>query len=510
MEILVMDANGALLAPHLDRLPAPTPLCGSILGTSKGHVHCLAALKGGYVRALEGSIEPAGADSDGFEGSCRAGLRHFVLPVRQGEKTLGFILADGIRRDRGSEADGHGLTTLELELELPAGSLTGQAAEGRALSPEDVGRLRGLVSMVIGEAIAHLGELQERERRIAVLSDQRNRDSGDPRLVGRSSAVEQVARLAERLATSDVPVLIVGERGTGKRLVARILHHGGPRSGRAFLVQSCASLGEAVLDAEVFGRATGTAGGAATHSPGALEAAEAGTLYLDELGDIPPSLQAKLLQFIEDGTFHPAGGTDRRQANVRVVAATRRDPAELVKEGRINPELHEALNAVAVALPPLRERIEDLPQLAEHFLARLAGTGRPKALHPETLRLMMNYTWPGNVRELEHEIERLVILSGAEPILIPDLLSPKVTQPRSSLDADAKGWGMLHTAIRQLARQPWHTAKERWIGLFGRPYLEEVLKSVGENVSQAAKLSGLPRSTFYRLLHKHGLMRRPH
>jgi two-component system response regulator HydG len=231
-------------------------------------------------------------------------------------------------------------------------------------------------------------------------------------LVGRSREMQQVYELIERLAAVSSPALIVGETGTGKELVARAIHHHGPRVRNAFVAVNCAALPEALLESELFGHARGAFTGATQPRKGLFVEADGGTLLLDEIGDMPLSLQAKLLRVLESGEIRAVGSDSVRHCDVRILAATHRVLEDLVAENRFREDLYYRLKVITLRLPPLRTRREDISLLAEHFVARVRVrvlSSPVKTVTPEALRLLEEHSWPGNVRELEHVIESAVV-----------------------------------------------------------------------------------------------------
>ncbi|MBI2058350.1 MAG: sigma 54-interacting transcriptional regulator [Nitrospirae bacterium] len=512
IELMFVDLEGNVrgFSPG-ERFPAPTPVCGPILDSPPGFLRCISALKQGHLSALQMSLDSRSdfPTKRFFEGRCHAGFAHLALPIRVEGAPIGFILCDGIVSKPLGEVDSDKLRSLETDLHLSEGTLTRAAADIRGTSADSLEKLKDLLSMIFEEAASYLREIRERDERISELSDELKDTYHYHDLIGKSASMRQVFSMIKKVVETDVTVLIQGENGTGKELVARALHYQGSRSHKPYIAQNCAAIHENLLESELFGHLRGAFTGAVRDKRGLLDVADGGTFFLDEIGEMPPALQTKLLRFLQEGTFIPLGGTSEKKVDVRIIAATNRDLASLVQQGKFRQDLYYRIQVITIQLPPLRERTEDIPVLVEHFLGKQAAKGRSKTLSPETLHRLLNYSWPGNVRELEHEIERLAVLSGGESTIGPDLLSPKIKDGGSE-STDSKGWGSLHRAIHSLAQQPWHRAKERWVGLFGRPYLEEVLRSVDGNVSKAAKISGLPRSTFYRLLHRHGLMAKPH
>jgi two-component system response regulator AtoC len=302
-------------------------------------------------------------------------------------------------------------------------------------------------------------------------------------LVGRSAAMVAVYRTIARVAPLDTTVLVQGETGTGKELVARAIHYASPRAHRPFVVVDCAALPETLVESELFGHERGAFTGATHSRRGLLETADGSTCLLDEVGELSPPLQAKLLRVLQERVIRRVGGNEPIPVDVRIIAATNRDLKKQVEEGGFREDLYYRLNVVTIHVPPLRERPEDIPLLAHHFLRRWAtATGKAvTGLAPEVLARLMAHPWPGNVRELEHVIERAVALTASsvlQPEDLPPDLGPAGTPVAPSLPA---GRPMTLEELK------------RW-------YVERVLAETGGNKARAAAILGIDRRTLYRLL----------
>ncbi len=301
-------------------------------------------------------------------------------------------------------------------------------------------------------------------------------------MVGESPAIKQVCQFIARVAASDSTVLICGESGTGKELVARAIHQTGPRAQNPFIAINCAALTETLLESEFFGYEKGAFTGALAQKRGKLEAAEGGTVFLDEIGEMAQGLQAKLLRVLQERAFERVGGTRSIPVDVRVVAATNRDLPVAIREGKFRLDLYYRLNVVALHMPPLRERRQDIPLLARYFATQLCKSlkRRDAGISPEARTCLMNYDWPGNIRELQNAIEHAVVL-GASDLIRPEDL------PESVLECEpAPGFagGKYQTVVRDTKRQAILKAVEQARG----------------NVTEAAKLLGVHPNYLHRLI----------
>lgn len=275
-------------------------------------------------------------------------------------------------------------------------------------------------------------------------------EPGETGIVGESLAVQKLLRMIARVAPSESSVLVLGESGTGKELVARALHRLSPRAAGPFVAINCAALSEALLESELFGHEKGAFTGALAQKKGKLEMAGGGTVFLDEVGELAPSLQAKLLRVLQQREFERVGGTRTLKLDVRVVAATNRDLAAEVRRGGFREDLYHRLNVVALRVPALREHAEDILPLARYFLERAAARSRRRVtgMSRETERCLVAYGWPGNVRELENAIERAVVLGQSEEILPEDL--PEAILPGAEI---SEAPGALGTSVTRAKRE---------------------------------------------------------
>lgn len=308
--------------------------------------------------------------------------------------------------------------------------------------------------------------------------------------VGRHPTVLEVQNLARRAARCHLPVLITGETGTGKELLARTVHVQSPRSDGPFVVVDCGVLSRDVARSELFGHLRGSFTGAFENRCGLVKEARGGTLFLDEVGDLPGDLQPHLLRLLQEGEFRPVGDSRIHRADVRLVAATHRELKQQVLERRFREDLFYRLNVIHLHLPPLRDRRSDIPLLIEHFVAKSQENGlRIRPLSPEVWMLLEGYDWPGNVRELAHVISRALLLAEGEQVYPSDL--PPHIQASGTSEADL--YELSYKEARRLS-----------LDRFTREYLHRALLRTGGNVSQAARESGIGRQYFQIRMAEHG------
>ncbi len=326
----------------------------------------------------------------------------------------------------------------------------------------------------------------------------RHRDEPrDSNLVGVSTPMRHLRSTIERLAGSqDVSVLIRGESGTGKELVARSLHLQSARRGKRFVAINCGGMPESLIDSELFGHAKGAFTGATADRAGLFVEADGGTLFLDEIGDMPMNIQARLLRVLQEGEVRAVGGSSVRKVDVRVISATHVDLNAAVADNRFRQDLYYRLAVVTLPVPPLRDRLDDLPILAAHFLKKHGGP-TPPSLSPQTLEVMAGYHWPGNIRELENALQSAIALHHGDvigPESLPPSISPSRARPTATAAAAIPDDGEL---------LPLTEAKRKASAAYEKRYLERVMRDAKGSVSEAARLAGLDRTNFRRLLQRH-------
>ncbi len=365
------------------------------------------------------------------------------------------------------------------------------------------------LQILFGRA-AHTVTVARESRKLEDELVRRHGNSDKVTVLGAAPAFRRAIELARRVAPTDASVFITGESGSGKELIAQFIHHHSRRSSRQLVAINCAALPEPLLESEMFGHVKGAFTGAVRDKPGLLETANGGTLLLDELAEMSKPIQAKLLRVIQDGVVRRVGSeTTDAVVNVRFIACTNRNPEEAVKAGQLREDLYYRLRVVPIHVPPLRERPEDIPLLASHFLTyywrRHRGPTAPlPRLSDAAVRALCARPWRGNVRELQNVIEHTMVLVEPGATVEPRDI-PMVGDDGPAV-AVAPGPGPERES--GAAEESYHAARERLLARFERQYLQQLVAQAGGNMSRAARIAGVDRTTLYRLMERHGLHRK--
>ena len=321
-------------------------------------------------------------------------------------------------------------------------------------------------------------------------------EQGLGNLIGNSPEMEKIYRILSKVSQTSHPVLVLGESGTGKELIARSIHANGPKATKPFLPVDCGSLVPSLVESELFGHVKGAFTGATQSKNGLLACAEGGTVFLDEIGEMPLDLQAKLLRALQEKEIRPVGATHRVPINCRILAATNRDLALMVEQGRFRKDLYYRLNVVALRIPPLRDRREDIPLLAAHFLNRMCrNSGQKCTLADEALRTMSEYSWPGNVRELENSIERACALSSGPVLRIGDM-------PTQLQNFHLHAWRTVPSAEEKKSS---NSSEVTPLADLERQAILDTLRQLNGDKLTAARLLGIGKTTLYRKLKEYGI-----
>jgi two-component system response regulator HupR/HoxA len=419
----------------------------------------------------------------------------FVTRIMADGEFLGIVYAychstpqvsEGTRQEFRSKAQAWGYDVEALEHAL---------SRLKPLADSDRKYYQELVDLLSQEIVTLHTEISKREEKIHALNHELGNRYSYHSMIGKSKPMQDLYSILEKIKNSDSTVLIQGENGTGKELIARAVHFNSPRKDAQFIPVNCSAFNENLLDSELFGHVKGSFTGAVRDKKGVFETADKGTLFLDEIGDMSPTMQVKLLRVIQEGTLTPVGGTEARRVDVRVVAATNRDLKEMIELGTFREDLYYRINVINIVVPPLRERREDIPVLVDSFVARgCKEKNLPvKQFAKRTMEKIFDYPWPGNVRELENEVERLLVLSGDEVRVNVDLLSPRIRDFGDQQKVQGvRIAGKLKDALEELERT----------------MIKEGLKRNNWNKTRLAKELGISRAGLIMKVEKYGLDKR--
>lgn len=468
----IASADGQIVNFPTPVSSMPRPICEHFLANR---------VPDGAIHSCAGSVLSWVDDDEHKPRTCHIGLSAMSVPVKRRHHTLAVVYASGYFHSEDASPGSDQVTA----------SLKRAGIDVATSEPwvDDVPRLdRRQRDVLHGLLRAIASDIESNGEEIIDTNFAQSDRFGD--MVGRSDEMQKMFRILQRVAGSNSTVLIQGENGTGKELIARALHQNSQRKDLPFVVQNVAAIPGELIESELFGHRKGAFSGAHRDREGLFEMAHHGTFFLDEIGEMPLGLQVKLLRVLQEGTFLPLGDTSFRKVDVRVLCATNRDLREEVQRGAFREDLYFRVNVITITAPPLRHRREDIPLLADYFIARAALRHDlpPKSLSPKTLERLMEHSWPGNVRELENELEKLVILSGDDPVIEDTYLTLSGTSKNDF--ADMKLGNMtLPAAVERLERH----------------MILEVLKRTNWNKSQAARELGVSRRNLIRKVADFGL-----
>ena len=463
-------------------------VCKAVTGDQKGFQSCLGTARKTTVDATNSK------DSRLFK--CHAGFSAISVPIRVNNQYLGCVFGDGFLVEE-TAAEQRVLIKSYLERTFPSRARELQAEVDKlpVLTSKEVAYLTELIELVVDEMALANKNIADSQKKVADLRKELGTRYGFDSMIGKSGAMQSLYRMLERVAPSEATVLVQGENGTGKELIAKALHYNSQRKGKKFLLVNCGAFNENLLESELFGHVKGSFTGAIRDKKGLFEEADGGTLFLDEIGETSMAMQVKMLRVLQEGTFTPVGSNEMRSSNARILAATNRDLGAMVKQGTFREDLFYRLNVINVTVPPLRDRREDIPLLVEHFLGSYAKqTNKPvKSLSSHCMEDLLNHEWPGNVRELENEIERLCVLAGDDKEVSNDFLSPRIKDavaksPNTQYRLDGKLKEALEDLEREMIRQG--LERTRW------------------NKSKLAKELGISRAGLIMKVEKYGLEKR--
>ena len=425
-----------------------------------------------------------------------AGFDMAIIPIMIENDFMGCVVAMGFLKDRQQVSR---ISEIRERMAIfGASGDTIDKAIGKInfIDDQDREHFLELVELVAQEVVTLHLEITTRENRIKELNKELGSRYKYDNMIGKSKPMQTLYGLLDKIKAADSTVLIQGENGTGKELIAKAIHYNSHRKDKAFIIQNCSAFNDNLLESELFGHVKGSFTGAIRDKKGLFELADKGTFFLDEIGDTSPTMQVKLLRVLQEGTFIPVGATESRRVDVRIVAATNRNLKEMVESGAFREDLYYRLNVINIGVPALRDRKEDIPFLAEFFINKAQAetpTASKKILTKRALEKLYDYAWPGNVRELQNEMERLIVLAGPEQKITADMLSPKILElGEKGKVQGARLHGKLKDALEEMERD----------------MIREGLRRTGWNKSKLAKELGISRAGLIMKVEKYGLDKR--
>jgi two-component system, NtrC family, response regulator HupR/HoxA len=417
------------------------------------------------------------------------------FPIVIDNEFMGAVVCIGYFKEGISEGQKKEFAKSLAHFNLPHAEIDISVAKVKVLEKDETPYFFELSDLVCQEISTLHKEISLRDDRIQQLNSELGIRYKYDNMIGKSKPMQDVYALLDKIKQSESTVMIQGENGTGKELIAKAIHYNSPRKDKIFVTQNCSAFNDNLLDSELFGHVKGSFTGAVKDKKGLFETADGGTFFLDEIGDTSPTMQVKLLRVIQEGTFIPVGSTEPRKVDVRILAATNRDLKDMVEKGLFREDLYYRINVINITVPPLRDRKEDIPILCEHFLARCAQEKgiKPRILTKRALEKIFDYPWPGNIRELENEMERVTVLAGPESKITVDMLSGRIREfgERNKIQG-VRIQGKLRDALEELERE----------------MIREGLKRTGWNKSRLAKELGISRAGLINKVEKYNLDKR--
>jgi transcriptional regulator with PAS, ATPase and Fis domain len=474
------NASGWLQGVQPGQIFSPVnPVCRAICATKHGYQDRKST-------ALNVTAKVLGGQKSTMS-TCKTGISVLALPIVIDDKVIGSVYADGFVLSDTAELQRNRIRQY-LDTHVGAAkSLLEKVDKISSFAADDL----EFLSLLIHSISEQLVDLNKRYNRTnKSLSNLSRELLGDekqvfPGIVGSSAAMQEVYVTLDKVKDAMAPILVTGENGTGKELIAKSLHYESVRGKKPFLAMNCGAFNETLLDSELFGHVKGAFTGATGNKKGLLEEASEGTLFLDELGEMPLSMQVKLLRVLQEGTFMPVGSTKEKKTNARIICATNRDLAKLIKKGEFREDLYYRLDVIKVRVPSLREREEDIPNLVAHFVKKY-GTSEQFAISSEVMSALRDYNWPGNIRQLENEIQRLSLMNGNATVAIDDL-NDEIKSALNSSKKRFKLGGELKSSIEN----------------YERDLIVEGLKKHDGNKTALAKELGMSRPSLMKKIKKY-------
>ncbi len=488
--ILITDSHGTLHNYPKNQKPnCKNLLCQLFLQNKAGHdfLENWASMTCGKISSSTKPFEIV----DGPVPNTKA----IVVNVKIENEFLGAIYAWPFLSEELTSTDKQALKKAIIAHGINANDVEKAVEKLRPVTDANLYYMQELVQLVAQEIETFSSEISAREERINALNKELGVRYRYDNIIGKSKQMQDLYSLLDKIKNSDSTVMVSGENGTGKELIAKAIHFNSPRKEKVFLTVNCAAFNENLLDSELFGHVKGAFTGAVRDKKGFFEASHGGTLFLDEVGDMSSSMQVKLLRVLQEGTIVPVGATDSKKVDVRVITATNKDLKAMVEEGTFREDLYYRMNVINVHVPALRERKEDIPLLVEHFLTKGCEEKgiQPKRLAKRAMEKVFDYSWPGNVRQLQNEMERLIVLSGEEQTIGAEILSPQVKDFGETAKVQGvRVAGKLKDALEELEKT----------------MIKEGLKRTNWNKSRLAKELGISRAGLIMKVEKYELDKR--
>jgi two-component system, NtrC family, response regulator HupR/HoxA len=487
VDVLLVSDDGFIRNFHRgEKRNWSNPLVGSLAGKDAGFDHLCQVVEKANSTLMR-------SDRRFHEFEYLPGVQGIAFPIVDEGEFLGSVVAIGYKTEEApltktckTTAQGLGLSDTELEKFWP---------QVKHLPKSEMQYFRELADLVAQEIVTLHKEISTRENRIQELNNQLGGRYKYESMIGKSKPMQELYSLLDKVQGTESTVLIQGDNGTGKELIAKAIHFNSPRKDNAFVPINCAAFNDNLLESELFGHVKGSFTGAVRDRKGYFEIANGGTLFMDEIGDISQAMQVKLLRVLQDGSFTPVGGNEQKKTKVRIVAATNRNLKKMVEDGTFRQDLFFRLNVIGIQVPSLKDRKEDILLLADHFLAKSAKEKNiaPRELTKASIEKLLDYHWPGNIRELENEMERVTVLSGTETKVFAELLSPRIRETESKPKVQgSRLTGKLKDALEGLERD----------------MIREGLRRTGWNKSKLAKELGISRAGLIMKVEKYGLDKR--
>ncbi len=489
LEIGFMNSDGFVIDHARGKIVPPlNRFCQEALFCPKG-LECCDKSVSELNKLLKTGAYPNGCV---FDGMCHLGLKMIAVPYYQDGKYIGAVFSCGFLTEKP-------VSEKINEINSTLGKYTNNfinpsqiAGEISIIKEGSIQYLLDLIRFGINELESFRERIKNKEDEITDLNRQLREKYRLGSIIGKTAIMQRLFMLIEKVADCDSTVLITGENGTGKELVAKAIHYASSRKDRRFVAQNCSAFNDNLLDSELFGHVKGAFTGAIKNKKGLFEVADGGTFLLDEIGDMSASLQVKILRVLQEGTFMPVGGTEPKKVDVRIIAVTNRDLKKMVEKGEFREDLYYRINVIHVNVPALRDRRDDIPLLIENFIKKNSRKlkRKDKTLSPKTVEMMMSYYWPGNVRQLENEIEKLFVLCAEEEVITENLLSSEIKEG-SIITSDIPLNGDLRSAVVSLEKK----------------MILDGLKKHNWNKSQLAKDLGISRASLIMKVSKFGFER---